>query len=402
LSSPDAYLDIVCFPDMDWDHILWTNRQHIMYRLPQVDPTVRVLYVSPPRWALSGKLGRRARLRKPELAEASAADGLWVSHIGERLWVLQGKLPVPNRILRRFVPRLLDTASLALVRHTMKRIGMRNPVLWSYTPLTRDLLGRLGEASVVYDVLDDYPSLPEYAALGTRLVRDDAEMIRRADLVFCASKRMYEERKHLNAATHFVENAADIELFQTAQTEDQERPAELDMPRPIIGFHGSIFAYKLDLDTIIEVARRRPDWSFVFIGPVETRSDVLGSVHNIHLLGPRSQAELPPYLAHFDVTWVPYKFTRYTERLNSLKLHETLAAGRPVVAAALPCFESFGDLVRLARTPDGYISAIEEALEDDGIEVRRRRLEAVAHLGWDDKARRLIKLVHEQRNGHHR
>src|SRR5215207_11472038 len=92
-------LDVVCFPDMEWDYALWTNRQHMMYRLPKVDSPVRVLYVAPPRFALSGRLGHQSRLRRRCLPEGQRSDGLWTQRIGDRLWVLQPLLPVPNRLL---------------------------------------------------------------------------------------------------------------------------------------------------------------------------------------------------------------------------------------------------------------------------------------------------------------
>ena len=35
-------LDVIAIPDTPWDRIVWTNRQHIMLRLPQLDAGVRV------------------------------------------------------------------------------------------------------------------------------------------------------------------------------------------------------------------------------------------------------------------------------------------------------------------------------------------------------------------------
>src|SRR5207248_11181812 len=127
---------------------------------------------------------------------------------------------------------------------------------------------------------------------------------------------------------------------------------------------GAVTGYKLDLGLCRELALRRPDWSFVFVGPVEG-PDVpaaLAGRPNVHLLGVKDQAELPAYLAHFAVSIIPYRRTPYTERINALKLYECLAAGRPVVATNLPCYASFAELVATAGDVDGFVSAIERAL----------------------------------------
>ena len=389
-------MDVVCVPDMDWDHLIWTNRQHVMYRLPKIDPAVRVLYVAAPRFALAGKLGRSGRLRQRQFPEGESADGLWTRRIGDRLWVLQPLLPVPNRLLRRAAPRLLDAWTLALVRGTMRRLGFERPVLWAYTPLAAPFVGKLGERLVCYDVVDDYPSLAEYRALRARVVAQDCELTRRAGLVLVASRLVYEERKHLNPNCHFVGNAADVALFAQARSRELARPADLQrIHGPIVGFHGTLTSSKLDLQLCRELALRRPDWSLVFLGPVQdeaVRSELM-DLPNVHLLGPKEPAELPSYLAHFAVCIIPYRRNRYTERLNALKLYECLAAGRPVVATDLPCFREVHASVSVATGTGGFTAAIERVLTSETApEAGLGRL-AMCDFSWEAKISRMWELV---------
>ena len=55
--------------------------------------------------------------------------------------------PVPNRLLRRAAPWLLDAWTLALVRGTMRRLGFERPVLWAYTPLVAAMLRVMEDAA---------------------------------------------------------------------------------------------------------------------------------------------------------------------------------------------------------------------------------------------------------------
>jgi glycosyltransferase involved in cell wall biosynthesis len=389
-------MDVVCLPDMDWDHLVWTNRQHVMYRLPKLDPTVRVLYVSSPRFVLVGKLGLPSRVRRRQYPDGQRVDGLWTQRIGDRLWILQPLLPVPNRLCRRVTPVLLDRWLLAVVRSTMRRLGFARPVLWTYTPLAAPLVGHLGERLVCYDVVDDYPSLSEYRPLSRQVASQDRELTRRADLVFFASKTLYEARKHLNPNAHLVGNAADVALFAQARAEGIARPADLQVvPGPIVGFHGTVTSSKLDLRLCRELALRRPQWSLVFVGPVQDRAAraALADLSNVYLLGAREQAELPAYLAHFAVSIIPYQRNAYTEHLNALKLYECLAAGRPIVTTDLPCFREFQDQVVIASDADSFTAAVERVLASREDRPGSAAQFSLCEFSWDAKVTLLRDLI---------
>jgi glycosyltransferase involved in cell wall biosynthesis len=392
LDPESAALDVVCIPDAEWDAALWTNRQQMMSRLA-ARPGVRVLYVAPPRFALARWL-RRSRLGRAPRGER---DGLFTRRVGERLWVLQLPLPVPNGFARARAGRLLDGALVALTRRTLRRLGFRAPVLWSYTPLAERMRGRLGEGLVCYDVVDDYKSQPNYRALGPVVAAQDERLTRDADIVLTTSRRLLEERSLLNPNTHLLGNAADVELFATAREQADRRPAELAaLTPPVIGFHGAIAAYKLDLALLAELARRRRDWQFVLVGPAvdEEAPAALEGEPNVHLLGRREPRELPALLAGFDVCLVPYQRTAYTERLSALKVRECLAAGRPVVATALPGFAELDGLIALADGADGFEAAIERALEAPP-EPLPLDHPALTEFSWQAKADRALHAVRE-------
>lgn len=354
-------LDIVCVPDMEWDHALWTNRQHVMWRLPAISDDIRVLYVSPPRWALTRVLGGGGRLgRRDSEAGVRVATGL--QQVRERLWVLQPLLPVPNRTLRRRAPGALDAFVVSATRHAIRRLGFRRPVLWAYSPLAWPLVGRLGERLVCYDVVDDYCEQGNYRQLGAYVREWDRLLTRRADLVFTASPAIQSQRERLNDRCHLVGNAADVEAFARARDGRLPRPGDLPPP-PVVGFHGAVTDDKLDLPLILELAAKRPQWSFVLVGPVaKGAARELSTRSNIQLLGPRARGDLPSYLAAFDVCIAPYRRTAYTEGTRPLKVIECLAAGRRLVATDLPGFRDTPGGVEVAADARAFEAVIDRAL----------------------------------------
>ena len=63
---------------------------------------------------------------------------------------------------------------------------------------------------------------------------------------------------------------------------------------------------RFDYVLLGEVARRRPDWQFVMIGPiVKIDPALLPHGENVHYVGMKSYKELPAYLSNWNVAILP-------------------------------------------------------------------------------------------------
>ena len=112
------------------------------------------------------------------------------------------------------------------------------------------------------------------------------------------------------------------------------------LPGPIAGFAGNLTAEKVDFELVEAIARLRPDWSVVLVGPVagNARREVegLSRIPNVHALGFRAYGELSAYVSAFSVGLIPYRANDYTRNCSPLKVFEYLAAGKAVVASGVP------------------------------------------------------------------
>jgi glycosyltransferase involved in cell wall biosynthesis len=115
----------------------------------------------------------------------------------------------------------------------------------------------------------------------------------------------------------------------------------------------------------------------------------------IALLGRRPYEAMPEYISAFDCCLVPFAINRLTEGVNPIKLREYLAAGRPVVATALPEILPYAGVLELAASPEEFVTAVGRALAPayDGPEARERRRERVAGESWDLAAERIDRLL---------
>jgi glycosyltransferase involved in cell wall biosynthesis len=219
----------------------------------------------------------------------------------------------------------------------------------------------------------------------------ERRVIERVDRVFVTSPKLLETKGGINPNTTFSPNGVDVRAYAAPTAE----PADLSsIPHPRIGYVG-VLKQQLDWSLITTLIARHPAWSFVFVGPVRTVHttvppilEQLKQLPNVFLLGERSQAELPAYMQHIDVSLLPYQVNDYTNAINPLKLYESLAAGTPVVSARIRTVEEFGRVVAIADTVDDWSGALSAAIADGDRAAERR--DAVAGYDWDIIARGLL------------
>jgi glycosyltransferase involved in cell wall biosynthesis len=114
---------------------------------------------------------------------------------------------------------------------------------------------------------------------------------------------------------------------------------------------------------------------------------------NIHFLGPKPYSKLPKYVKHFDVCVLPWRqdhsFTNYG---SAIKVREYLATGKPVVISPLYEYLNMPG-VRIYRSMEEFISAVEDALAHDTEADKHLRQCAVRMCTWDVRSREVGALI---------
>ncbi|TFZ33909.1 glycosyltransferase family 1 protein, partial [Pseudomonas syringae] len=175
----------------------------------------------------------------------------------------------------------------------------------------------------------------------TELKETEAALIGRADAVFTGGHSLYEAKRHLQANIHPFPSSVDASHFQAARLNCEEPSDQRTISGSKFGYYG-VIDERLDLALIDAVAKARPNFSCIFIGPISKISrDDLPRAPNIHYLGQKRYTELPAYLSGWDVALMPFALNEATKFISPTKTPEYLAAGRPVVSTPIT------DVVRL-------------------------------------------------------
>lgn len=344
--------DILLVSSDDYEAGLKTSKHQLTARLARDNRVLFIESVGLRRPRATGKdTGRIARkLRRFLAGPRPIEDGLWIF---TPLAVPLHDRPWARRFNGWFMARC--------IRKVARKLGFRRPVLWMFLPSAAGVVGRCGEALVVYYNVDDFAQFTgSDVAVITAL---DDDLTRRADVVFASAEALADRKRALNPHSYYSPHGVDVAHFSRA-LEDLPPPDDIaDLGRPTIGYWGWIADY-FDLEAVEALADAHPEWRVLLIGEATIDVSRLRARANVRLLGTRPYETLPAYAAHCDVLLIARRMTDLTRSMNPLKLREYLATGRPVVSSPLPEVvaareRKYGDAVRIAATPDEFVAAVE-------------------------------------------
>jgi len=245
---------------------------------------------------------------------------------------------------------------------------------------------------VVYDIIDHLRVFPE-PAVG--LARAHRRLLERADLVLASATPLAEQVRGLRPDVRLIPNAVDADYVREHARRGippEELADLLREGRPIIGYHGALAAW-VDYALLAQVARLRPEYAFILIGPDYDGSLGEAGLHrtsNVRWLGARPRAEVMRYLAWYDLGILPFVLNPITHAVSPLKLFEYLAAGKPVVSTPLEEV-SRCSVVLLAQDPEAFALALDHglALRDDPV-YKEAIAQTVRDNTWEARAKEVL------------
>jgi UDP-galactopyranose mutase len=363
--TPLKLKDFICFSHLRWNFV-YQRPQHLISRFTKC---FRVFYVEEPIFHAS-------------------EDHLKINVSDEKVTVV--------------VPHLQDEHSRPDVNLRLQDLlekffqdeNISNYLFWYYTPMALKFTSRFQPSYVVFDCMDELSAFkfasPEIKAM-------EQELIAKADVIFCGGQSLYEAKKKYHPKTYLFPSSIDKQHFEQARSISFD-PADQDsIPHPRIGFFG-VIDERLDIGLLEKVARLRPNWHFVIVGPVvKIDPATLPNFHNIHYLGGKSYKELPAYLAGWDVAMIPFAHNESTRFISPTKTPEYLAAGKPVVSTPIiDVIRPYGNkgFVRIAGTPEEFVRVTEEELNrPDHAEWLDRVDEFLAQSSWNKTWGEMMSII---------
>jgi glycosyltransferase involved in cell wall biosynthesis len=274
-------------------------------------------------------------------------------------WLTSNKL---FRKLNRWNSQLLA----ASIRKAVEAIGFGSYHFFQdgIIPQGLEMRDLLAPTTFTYYVRDYVLGQPYFRRHGPWV---EAELCRQADVVVANSAYLGDYAREHNP--HSYDIGQGCVLAQYDATVEHTVPTDLTaVPRPTIGYTGFLTEMRLDIDLLLTIARERPHWNLVLIGPEDEafQRSALHGLPNVFFLGSKRPDQLAAYLQHFDVCINPQLANELTQGNYPLKIDEYLAMGRPVVATHTRAMDLFAPYTYLAHSTADWLRLLEQALAEAG------------------------------------
>ena len=237
---------------------------------------------------------------------------------------------------------------------------------------------------VIYDCMDDWNGFPGFGRLAAYA---EDRLVNNCDLLVVTANRLKEKWRDFGRPTVLARNAVDFDLYQERC---QPNKMLIGAQHPIVGYFGAIADW-FDLGLMTEVARRRPNYTFVLLGGVfEVDVTELRGLPNVQVLGQQPYETMPQYLYHFDACVIPFKINSTTQATDPVKVYEYLSCGKPVVSVDLPELNSFRELLYVARDRNHFVEQLDRAVAEDNPAIKERRRQFAAKNTWGQRYEAIV------------
>ena len=290
---------------------------------------------------------------------------------------------------------LFDRLMRIQARRIATRIGQRPNVVWDFDNAKQFVdLRAFGASFAIHHLVDE--------------VAGQQGTDKHADLVLCLAQEfadsIVDHRKPIRLVAHALNRHFAERARMALDTPDPPRP---DNTRFTAGYVGNLDHPSVDWPTILSIVDAHPDAAFVFVGPYDAGSATspvagLKQRQNVTLTGLLSPQEILSLGTSVDAWLMLYHGSeKLGGVLNSHKLLEYLATGKPILSTRVRAFEG-SDLVMMG--PDHTNTSALELFSrlvaahrdggDDG--ARRRRLEFAAGNSYATRLQEIDAIIRDE------
>ncbi|MEA3150109.1 MAG: UDP-galactopyranose mutase, partial [Gammaproteobacteria bacterium] len=283
-----------------------------------------------------------------------------------------------------------------LVGDLIAQYDLREPLVWLYTPMALPLIAGLHARLVVYDCMDE---LSAFKNAPRQLLQREHALLKISDIVFTGGPSLYAAKRSRHDAVFCFPSSVEREHFAHARKAGEIR-CQQHLGHPRLGFFG-VIDERLDINLLNRLAIARPTWQIVLVGPVVKIDPASLPRHpNIHYFGQQTYADLPRFLAGWDICLLPFALNEATRFISPTKTLEYMASEKPIVSTSVPdVVGSHGDAVRIGDGAE-FLHQCDLALTETPDEASRRSCAmraAVAATSWDRTASQMHELMEAQR-----
>ncbi|MGV3597708.1 MAG: glycosyltransferase [Bacteroidota bacterium] len=378
-----------------WDLPIGSNCKNIAL---EVSKNNRVIYVNSP-LDRNTLLNRKDDPQVKKRLTVMAGQEPQLQKVGDNIWQffpncrLESINRLPDGFLFDFFNKRNNRRFAAEIKKAIAELEFKDFILFNDSDMFRSfyLKELLQPTQYIYYTRDNLLAVDYWKRHGLRI---EPALMKKADLVTANSVYLARVAQKHNPKSYYVGQGCETEQFSAENVHAEPQDIQ-HINRPRVGYIGALYGLRLDVKLLENIARQRPQWSIVLVGPEDDafKGSALHQLSNVFFTGPKKPDELPAYLSYFDVALNPQILNEVTIGNYPRKIDEYLAMGKPTVATKTEAMEIFDGYVYLAEGETDYLAMIEQALnETDGTLKQKRITYALSHT-WENSVAEIYKAM---------
>jgi len=386
--------DIVIVGQQPWDVEIGSNCKNIAKEFSKHN---RVLYVNSPLDRIT-KLRHRndAKIKKRIDVINHKADSIVT--INDNLWnyfpdrILESINWIKNEKIFETFNKLNNKRFASCIKKAIDTLGFKDILLFNDNDIFRCfyLKDFLKPSKSIYYSRDYLLSVDYWKYHGKKL---EPLLIAKSDVCVANSTYLAQYCRKYNVNSFYVGQGCELEIFTGFKGNEPKDISNIS--KPLLGYVGALQSIRLDINLLIDVAKKNPKWNIVLVGPEdeEFKTSKLHDFSNVHFTGSKQPEQLPAYINAFDVCLNPQLINEVTIGNYPRKIDEYLAMGKPVVATKTDAMSIFENYVYLGESSEDYVYLIEKALEENSEHLQeQRKLFASTH-SWENSVKEIYKAL---------
>ena len=386
--------DIVIVGQQPWDVEIGSNCKNIAKEFSKHN---RVLYVNSPldritlfRHKSDEKIKKRMDVINHKADSIiKISDNLW-NHFPDK--ILESINWIKNEKIFETFNKLNNKRFASCIKKAIDTLGFKDILLFNDNDIFRCfyLKDFLKPSKSIYYSRDFLLSVDYWKYHGKKL---EPLLIAKSDVCVANSSYLAEYCRKYNANSFYVGQGCELEIFTGFKGNEPKDISNIS--KPLLGYVGALQSIRLDINLLIDVAKKNPKWNIVLVGPEdeEFKTSKLHDFSNVHFTGSKQPEQLPAYINAFDVCLNPQLINEVTIGNYPRKIDEYLAMGKPVVATKTDAMSIFENYVYLGESSEDYIYLIEKAMNKNSEQLQeQRKLFASTH-SWENSVKEIYKAL---------
>lgn len=277
-------------------------------------------------------------------------------------------------------------------------IGAKEVVVIKTWPMNAHVLKFFHYDQLIYEYIDDI-SLLYY--ITDELADTHIELMRKADLTVASANTLY-QKAHLHTNRLILcENAGDYAFF-SSERYGPGNPLIEDIAQKyscVLGYYGSLASW-VDYKLVNDVAKKRPEWLFVFVGHnYDNTYRQLAQLPNILYIPAQPYQTLPSFVRVFTIQIIPFLINEITKSTSPVKLFEYMASQKPILTSDLPECRKYKSVVRYTGTDDFIEKAENLAACKDNEEYLALLDKEAQENTWETRVNQILAALEKYKMG---